>query len=354
MYLQRLQDAAYSLHNKLQGAEISSMPMAATVAQPGQAAAAPTAAAGTQAGVAQALTPQWTIDPSLQQPSAASSAASQQSASSGSSAQPMSASVATPSVLAPAADSVQGANVISAQPMAASEASAAPAHIAGTNPSGALQMPGAANQVPLPSSMQTGTAANAVADGMQRAVANAQNMRNARAARSANPQAISATAMAASEQTAAAAPAAPAVSDALAMGATVPQQQQAQPAIASSASMAAPQQQLAQPNQHQASSSANKGEPAKPCAMTYNAHQYASARHFEPQLWPNEESFFLSDGDDGRLCQNSSAAFHIWTNLACYHIQLLLEERPLMMQASRKLDRAALSPWALRSAQPSP
>ena len=210
MDVQRLQDAAYSLHNKLQGADIQSMPMAATIAQPVQAdseqgtdiqsmpmaadvpqpaspAAAPTA--GTRAGVAQALTPQWTIDPSLQQPSGASSAAGQQSASSGSSAQPMSASVTTPSAAAQAADSTQGAAWASTQPMAASQASAAPAHVAGTNPSGVLQMPTASNQVPLPSSMQTGTAANAVADGMQRAVANTQNMRNARAARSANPQA---------------------------------------------------------------------------------------------------------------------------------------------------------------------
>ena len=262
--MQKLQDAAYSLHNKFQGADISSMPMAATIAQPGQAAAAP-AAAGTQAGVAQALTPQWTIDPSLQQPdSPASSAAGQQSASSGSSAQPMAASVTTPYVASPAADSVQGASVGSAEPMAASEASAAPAHIAGTNPGGILQAPGAVNQVPLPSSMQTGTAANAVADGMQRAVDNVQNTRDARAARSANPQSLSATAMASSEQTAtpAAAPTS-AVTDALAMAATTPQQQQtqqqAQPTIAST-SMAAPQQQTAQPNQHQASPTAKQGE----------------------------------------------------------------------------------------------
>ena len=263
--MQKLQAAAYSLHNKLQGADISSMPTAATIAQPGQAAAAP-AAAGTQAGVAQALTPQWTIDPSLQQPaSSASSAAGQQSASSGPSAQPMAASVTTPDVAAPAADGTQGVTSVSAEPMAASEASAAPAHVAGTNPGGILQAPGAVNQVPLPSSMQTGTAANAVADGMQRAVDNLQNMRNAHAARSVNPQALSATAMASSEQTAtpAAAPTS-AVTDALAMAATTPQQQQAQqqqsqPTMAST-SLAAPQQQAAQPNQHQASSTSKQGD----------------------------------------------------------------------------------------------
>lgn len=279
MDMQRLQDAAYSLHNKFEGADISSMPMAATISQPVQAAAAPTA--GARAGVAQALTPQWTIDPSLQQPSAGS-AGGQQSASSGSSAQPMGASVITPYVAAPAAGSMQGVNVASAQSMAASEASAAPAHVAGTNPSGALQAPATVNQVPLPSSMQTGTAANAVADGMQRAVENAQGMRYARAARSATPQAISATAMAASEQSAAPGPSAPAVADALAMAAAAPQQQgaqqqQAQPTIAS-ASIAAPQQQAAQPNQHQASSSAKQGKRAIPVAcMCHLLHASAAS-----------------------------------------------------------------------------
>lgn len=178
--MQKLQNAAYAIANTLQGA---------TIANKAQPTAAATAGMQASSGAQASSVPQWSTDPSLQQPAGASSAAGQQGASSGS-AQPMAASAYNPSA-ASSALGQQDAGSGSAQPTAA------------------------ARQLPLSASMQDGTSANAVADGMQRAVQNAQNIKTAQSV-------DSATSMAAPQQ-----------------------QQAAAPSLTSAATMAAPVQQQA-------------------------------------------------------------------------------------------------------------
>ena len=157
-------------------------------------------------GAQASYVPQWSTDPSLQQPAGASSAAGQQGASSGS-AQPMAASAYSPSA-ASSATGQQDASSGSAQPLAAAIPAASATSL----------MPwttAAAGQLPLSASMQDGTSANAVADGMQRAVQSAQNTQAAQSVDSA-------------------------------MSMAAPQQQQAAaPALTSAATMAAPVQQQA-------------------------------------------------------------------------------------------------------------
>ncbi len=183
--LQKLQNTAYALANTLQGANI------ADTAQPTAAATA-----GMQASSGASSVPQWSTDPSLQQPAGASSALGQQGSYS-SSAQPMAASAYAQSNAGSAAGE-QGASSDSVQPMAAAvPASAATSAIPWTT--------SASGQVPLSASMQDSTSGNAVADEMQHAV---QNTRNTQAAQPAD----SASSMAAPmQQQAAGVPSGPAV-----------------------------------------------------------------------------------------------------------------------------------------------
>lgn len=254
-WVQKLQNAAYAIANTLQGA---------TIANKAQPTAAATAGMQATSGAQASSVPQWSTDPSLQ-PASASSAADQQGASSGS-AQPMAASAYNPSDASSAAGQ-QGASSGSAQPTAAlpytspaassaaaqqdaSSGSAQP--MAAAVPAASVMSPmpwtsAAAGQLPLSASMQDGTSANAVADGMQRAVQNAQNIQNAQSA-------DSATSMAAPQQQLAAGAAAPAVTSATTMAAPVQQQAAGAPtgpAVALGSSNAAP----VQPAQQQSHTS---------------------------------------------------------------------------------------------------
>lgn len=252
--LQRLQNAAYSLANQLHGAGAN----AKTVSTQ-SAGAQPMAASTSQTAGAQESAPQWSTDPSVAQSGPAAGTAVGQQGATSAVAQPVAPSAFAPAAATSAADGQAGAATsAAAQPMAASAlvpaavSSAAPVHAAGintaANPLTARTSASSTNgQVPLSATMISGTSADSVAEGMQRAMANTQRL--------VNGQTIQAASGMASSQQQAAAPA-------MAFGSSMAgSQQQAQaadptmpqataPAVTSTSGMAATQAQPATPGRY--------------------------------------------------------------------------------------------------------